>query len=236
MFQIDFKVPDKAASDDVYRAALVRAFYQTRAYVNAAVKDGLVSTRIPKTLDFPKSMQSVWYMAVTSGRKGCYNPLWAVDYHALNQLSDGKPFSAWAIADDALSGAYKQHGYVSTRKAVARLTATLASLNESVPAHGYMYNLDDEAALESVRSTADLDPVVELLWRDRKGVQSSALLQCSAVLNYAFTPLAYAHPSYPEDWLVKRELRAWFGKQSYDDEDDGEFARAPAVDGLLSAL
>jgi hypothetical protein len=86
------------------------------------------------------------------------------------------------------------------------------------------------ATISELSNVSGLDPVVEMLARERYGSQVTEPLWTKARIYYARTPAAYEHGGYPEHWLFGRKLNKLFtGGQ------DGNY-KAPAVDGMLNFI
>lgn len=235
----ELSLPEDISRLDLIRTRCVRMKYQFAAARSLSMRDTYNQVVIPSTYDRPASKRQsdrkycVWYEAVLAARseEPRYNPLWAVDYHTMRRMVANQPVNPQSFCNRVYSGAYMEYGRRRMFDALAVAESTIISLGSHIDVFEVTHGLTPTAAIEELALQTDLDPVMELLWRDLRSIECDDLLVLKARLAYASYPSVYGGVGYPEGWKQRRKLNPLFEVSS----DAGELVEAPAVNGLLIA-
>lgn len=219
---------DRGTSDlDRERALLIREYFAERRARMYALRAGEGAPRVSAMYDSPSGGKPCVWMQILRAAEGRFNPLWSVSYHIQTAMTNNQDINAYSMAATDKTPLYISHGLVLTKGAAVTLRATVKLLRDSIPAVEYMYRLTPLSAIEYLRSSFTLDPVLELAWRYTRGLPYEKELATAARMSYACVPSAYMGEGFTLKFLEQFALERMF------DVDHSTVVSAPAVDGVL---
>jgi len=182
---------------------------------------------LPAMYDAPAQRESVWYEMLIYAHARGFNPLWGVHLLVARAMRQNVPPNPWSLVSDESLSSYCRQGEILYNEAVSSVKSSLATLIQQVEPLQLMQSLTAGSAIDRVKQQTELNPVLELLWRDSRRVPTDTYLVTRARLEYACCPAVYGDSSYPVEWLTGRKLVSLF------EVSNEPIVKPPAVNELL---
>lgn len=254
--RLQLKLPP-GGTDRLYeQCELIRYQYLLWRTISSSRYGVGIDERTMRSLDNPPGAGEVcvWYELLDRvGRET--NPLWVIqhDYeqsfinHRLLLLRPpikvqrrtnkgrqttkvGKGNFSNVLGDPAKVLVYNEAGRLYGRNQMIRMTTTMNAMLTSLPAMAALEGISNNTVLlRCLKAKMDMDPVVEMAWRDLKSVEYTEHLCIMARLAYAACPAIYS--GFAETWRNSRQLKPLFGAI-----DGTKYFESVGVSGFVSAV
>jgi len=250
------KLPSGDSSEEMYqKCLLIRYQYMLWRAVSTSRLDDAVAPDLGR-FDFPQELGVVclWH-EIYKRVEDRTNPLWAICYDYQQAMLDktllllrpktitrrfrkeGRVYSrqypgtySKVLVDQRRVPLYNDAGRSIGRDQMYAVKSSIAGLSNSLVVGALVLGTKEPVdLLRWLMSQQQLDPVIELLWRDAKAIPYGEELVISAKLAYASCPRVYSQ--LPMQWIEDKELIAYFGEC-----DGAGYFTGVGMDGLFSTI